>query len=168
MLQQELDTLREEGGFISPIRSRSRRGSLVLVGDAKQAIYRWRGGKAEQFLRLIDGSGNPFSLEPGREALPRNYRSHRPLIEFNNDFFSHLSRYMRQEAYAELFLTGTRQSHQHDKPGEHQADPGVASPVGPPDEEWNPGNFIRNPSSQKASGSSVSYPLIELPAESGR
>ena len=97
-------------------------GSLVLVGDAKQAIYRWRGGKAEQFLRLIDGSGNPFSLEPGREALPRNYRSHRPLIEFNNDFFSHLSRYMRQEAYAELFLTGTRQSHQHDKPGLVQID----------------------------------------------
>lgn len=25
-------------------------GSLMLVGDAKQAIYRWRGGKAEQFI----------------------------------------------------------------------------------------------------------------------
>ncbi|UWX56652.1 UvrD-helicase domain-containing protein [Maribacter litopenaei] len=23
-----------------------------MVGDAKQAIYRWRGGKAEQFLDL--------------------------------------------------------------------------------------------------------------------
>ena len=27
-------------------------GSLMLVGDAKQAIYRWRGGKAEQFIDL--------------------------------------------------------------------------------------------------------------------
>ncbi|MEM7382703.1 MAG: UvrD-helicase domain-containing protein, partial [Bacteroidota bacterium] len=27
-------------------------GSLTLVGDAKQAIYRWRGGRAEQFLNL--------------------------------------------------------------------------------------------------------------------
>ena len=26
--------------------------SLLLVGDAKQAIYRWRGGKASQFLKL--------------------------------------------------------------------------------------------------------------------
>ena len=27
-------------------------GSVMLVGDAKQAIYRWRGGKAEQFINL--------------------------------------------------------------------------------------------------------------------
>ena len=26
--------------------------SLLLVGDAKQAIYRWRGGKASQFIEL--------------------------------------------------------------------------------------------------------------------
>jgi ATP-dependent exoDNAse (exonuclease V) beta subunit len=97
-------------------------GSLVLVGDAKQAIYRWRGGKAEQFLRLIDGRANPFALQPGKEALPKNYRSHRPLIEFNNDFFSHLSSYLGQEAYVDLFLKGNRQRHQHDKPGLVQID----------------------------------------------
>ena len=77
-------------------------GSLVLVGDAKQAIYRWRGGKAEQFLSLIDGSGNPFSLKAQIEALPRNYRSHRQIIEFNNDFFRHISTYMNQGSYSEL------------------------------------------------------------------
>ena len=27
--------------------------SAFLVGDAKQAIYRWRGGKAEQFINLF-------------------------------------------------------------------------------------------------------------------
>ncbi len=27
-------------------------GKLLLVGDAKQSIYRWRGGKAEQFISL--------------------------------------------------------------------------------------------------------------------
>jgi len=178
MLQKELDTLREEGGYL-PISSfnsiiarelkdqpapyiyerlgeryrhyfidefqdtsemqwtnlvplignalqgqddQGKQGSLVLVGDAKQAIYRWRGGKAEQFLRLIDGSGNPFALEPGREALPKNFRSHKPLIEFNNDFFSHLSGYMGQQAYADLFLKGNRQTHQHDRPGLVQID----------------------------------------------
>ena len=26
----------------------------MLVGDAKQAIYRWRGGKAEQFIDLFN------------------------------------------------------------------------------------------------------------------
>jgi ATP-dependent exoDNAse (exonuclease V) beta subunit len=28
------------------------RGSLMIVGDPKQSIYRWRGGKAEQFIAL--------------------------------------------------------------------------------------------------------------------
>jgi ATP-dependent exoDNAse (exonuclease V) beta subunit len=30
----------------------------MIVGDPKQSIYRWRGGKAEQFIEL---SKNPFS-----------------------------------------------------------------------------------------------------------
>lgn len=30
-------------------------GSVLLVGDAKQSIYRWRGGKAEQFMNLYNG-----------------------------------------------------------------------------------------------------------------
>ena len=93
------------------------RGSLVLVGDPKQAIYRWRGGKAEQFLNLADGSGNPFAMEASLEALPRNFRSHRQVIEFNNDFFAHISRYMSREAYSELFLNGANQQHEKDEPG---------------------------------------------------
>src|SRR5690554_7971881 len=36
------------------------KGSLMIVGDPKQSIYRWRGGKAEQLIEL-SGSENPFS-----------------------------------------------------------------------------------------------------------
>jgi ATP-dependent exoDNAse (exonuclease V) beta subunit len=93
------------------------RGSVVLVGDAKQAIYRWRGGKAEQFLQLIDGSKNPFPFEPVNEPLPVNFRSHRTLVEFNNDFFSHISSYMGSEAYSDLFRKGNRQRHHFDRQG---------------------------------------------------
>jgi ATP-dependent exoDNAse (exonuclease V) beta subunit len=35
------------------------RGSLMIVGDPKQSIYRWRGGKAEQFIELSK-TKNPF------------------------------------------------------------------------------------------------------------
>lgn len=94
-----------------------RQGSLVLVGDAKQAIYRWRGGKAEQFLGLIDGSGNPFAMEAHKEALPKNYRSHKSLIDFNNEFFSGISGLMSHDSYSELFQKGTRQIHRWDLPG---------------------------------------------------
>ena len=107
-------------------------GSLVLVGDAKQAIYRWRGGKAEQFLSLIDGSGNPFSLKAQIEALPRNYRSHRQIIEFNNDFFRHISTYMNQGSYSELFQKASGQLYEQDRPGLVCLDfipPGEESPL---------------------------------------
>src|SRR5699024_2324426 len=40
----------------------SSEGQLTLVGDAKQSIYRWRGGKAEQFMALC-GEANPFPAE---------------------------------------------------------------------------------------------------------
>jgi len=54
-----------------------KRGSLLIVGDAKQAIYRWRGGKAEQFISLY-GDLNPFQIEKEdkiSKILPTNYRS---------------------------------------------------------------------------------------------
>ncbi len=86
-----------------------RRGSLVLVGDAKQAIYRWRGGRAEQFLGLIDGGGNPFSVSPARSPLNTNYRSSQMVVDFNNDFFTTLSSKLNNPEYSRLFEEGTRQ-----------------------------------------------------------
>ena len=38
-------------------------GSLLIVGDPKQAIYRWRGGKAEQFINLASQEQNPFHID---------------------------------------------------------------------------------------------------------
>ncbi len=65
-------------------------GSTMLVGDAKQAIYRWRGGKAEQFLGLTK-SDNPFPIEKEVVRLEYNYRSFKQVIQFNNAFFNYLS-----------------------------------------------------------------------------
>ncbi|MGB5315227.1 MAG: UvrD-helicase domain-containing protein [Robiginitalea sp.] len=93
------------------------KGSIVLVGDAKQAIYRWRGGKAEQFLNLIDGIENPFPVQAENQPLPKNFRSHKPLVEFNNSFFSHISTFMSGQAYSELFVKGNRQEYHHDSQG---------------------------------------------------
>jgi ATP-dependent exoDNAse (exonuclease V) beta subunit len=72
--------------------------SCMLVGDSKQAIYRWRGGAVEQMDTLpdlINSSVNPLLKE--REAslkrnfelkiLENNFRSKREIVEFNNNFF---------------------------------------------------------------------------------
>ncbi len=92
-------------------------GSLVLVGDAKQAIYRWRGGHAEQFIGLVAGPGNPFSVAAEVSELPVNYRSRQTVIRFNNEFFSFASGFLSRDAYGELFSKGNRQESKSEEEG---------------------------------------------------
>lgn len=78
-------------------------GSLMIVGDPKQSIYRWRGGKAEQFIALSKEE-NPFS-NPDKETkfLDTNYRSFEQVITFNNDFFNNVSNEFQQVDYKNLY-----------------------------------------------------------------
>ncbi|QYJ68862.1 UvrD-helicase domain-containing protein [Flavobacterium litorale] len=79
------------------------KGSLMLVGDPKQSIYRWRGGKAEQFIALTKGE-NPFS-NPDTEVvnLETNYRSYSTVIDFNNAFFASLANTFQNQDYATMY-----------------------------------------------------------------
>jgi len=92
-------------------------GSLFLVGDAKQAIYRWRGGRAEQFLNLVNRTTNPFVASPLIEILPQNYRSHEEIIKFNNSFFTSTSPILNSEIYSSLFESGNQQGYNSKKGG---------------------------------------------------
>lgn len=79
-------------------------GSLMLVGDAKQAIYRWRGGKAEQFINLFNENVRPFPVIQNIENLPKNYRSAKQIVDFNNHFFKHVSCFaFSNEDYAKIY-----------------------------------------------------------------
>ena len=74
-------------------------GKNLVVGDPKQAIYRWRNGDVKQFLalpnllnenlkadyqNLLKDSHNEYILE-------NNWRSSRSVVEFNNWLFKKLS-----------------------------------------------------------------------------
>ncbi len=74
----------------------------MLVGDGKQAIYRWRGGEVEQFDSLpnittplkndvITERENTLKRNYNPKKLYKNYRSKREIIEFNNSFFRTLA-----------------------------------------------------------------------------
>lgn len=77
--------------------------SALIVGDAKQAIYRWRGGKAEQFIDLYN-EGNPFHIQKHIKRLPSNYRSARQVINFNNAFFRHIAAFaFTNSAYQNIY-----------------------------------------------------------------
>ncbi|EJL64243.1 UvrD-helicase domain-containing protein [Flavobacterium sp. CF136] len=79
------------------------KGTLMIVGDPKQSIYRWRGGKAEQFIELSKDV-NPFN-NPDKEIkhLNTNYRSYSEVIDFNNAFFKLISTEFSNEDYKDLY-----------------------------------------------------------------
>ncbi|WP_162053072.1 UvrD-helicase domain-containing protein [Pontibacter pamirensis] len=80
----------------------------MVVGDAKQAIYRWRGGEMEQILHLYKENTKylyqnrrhghlieeryqtvDHALQP--DTLKENYRSRVEIIDFNNELFTYIS-----------------------------------------------------------------------------
>ena len=79
----------------------------LVVGDAKQAIYRWRNGEVDQFIELPKLPGTLNDVNQEREEnlirhheireLPVNWRSHKGIVEFNNVFFKHVSKFLSQE-----------------------------------------------------------------------
>ena len=83
--------------------------SLMLVGDPKQAIYRWRGGYAEQFIKL-SGTHNPFqNRDKAIVDLEFNYRSFDAIINFNNSFFSHTANFLDHPDYSKIYVEGNNQ-----------------------------------------------------------
>ena len=92
------------------------KGTLMIVGDPKQSIYRWRGGKAEQFIELSKDQ-NPFN-NPDKvlEHLDKNYRSYSQIIDFNNEFFQLLSNEFAHEDYKDLYANHSHQK-SNDKKG---------------------------------------------------
>lgn len=83
-------------------------GKLLLVGDAKQSIYRWRGGKAEQFIELTNDI-NTFSIPVTKYNLETNYRSCANIVDFNNEFFNHVSNFFNTNDYKDLYIDGNKQ-----------------------------------------------------------
>ncbi len=113
------DTSKLQWGNLIPLISNSLeteyasdfRGSLFLVGDPKQAIYRWRGGDVNQFINL-NKKKSPFQIEPEIKRLKINYRSKDEIVKFNNDFFKNSSTFLSDETYNKIFdKTSTQLNH---------------------------------------------------------
>lgn len=84
-------------------------GSLLLVGDAKQSIYRWRGGNPDQFIKLYE-KYNPFeSAEKKVKTLDTNFRSFEEIIKFNNLFFNYVSQSFTSTLHSQLYVIGNNQ-----------------------------------------------------------
>ena len=85
------------------------KGTLMVVGDPKQSIYRWRGGKAEQFIEL-GKEHNPFNNPDKQQfSLDTNWRSYSQVVDFNNDFFGLLAHEFEDLDYKDLYENHSRQ-----------------------------------------------------------
>ncbi|GIR12182.1 MAG: hypothetical protein CM15mP23_07570 [Cryomorphaceae bacterium] len=82
-------------------------GSAMIVGDAKQAIYRWRGGEVDQFINLQQLAVDPNSQVAYKMeylSLKNNYRSKAEVVNFNNELFSSIAHQIEHKKYKELFI----------------------------------------------------------------
>ena len=101
-------------------------GEVMLVGDAKQSIYRWRGGEVEQFLDLrfnrdpsnkTEANGQIIELyQRHTHSLPTNYRSRQEVVKFNNRFFKEAAKLIAGSDFRELY-ENSRQDIHHEAGG---------------------------------------------------
>lgn len=92
----------------------------LLVGDAKQAIYRFRSGEVEQIIKLPKIHQNPdndFSNECEKlfednwnpRQLETNYRTKENIVRFNNDFFDYSKDVLSNDLYKSVYAENMRQ-----------------------------------------------------------
>ncbi len=88
-----------------------KKGSLFLVGDPKQSIYRWRGGDMNQFIDLVNNIKNPFQISASQEILKTNYRSFKEIVDFNKGLFQIISNSFENKYYRRLYGESSWQKH---------------------------------------------------------
>ena len=103
-------------------------GKAILFGDAKQAIYRFRGGDVSQFVALPQVEGVPKNdiIQEREEALERNFhknhlatnwRSKKEIIDFNNAFFEAKTLNSEEPQIKAIYETVKQQTPENEKVG---------------------------------------------------
>lgn len=90
--------------------------SAMLVGDAKQSIYRFRGGDLQLFVDLFNDKDPSNKSEAGvlyeRKVIQmgQNWRSKANLVNFNNTFFTALSQKLPNPEYRDIYAKGEQEA----------------------------------------------------------
>ena len=80
-----------------------------LIGDAKQSIYRFRGGDVNLLLNLKSDRDRGFYEVVDAPPLKSNWRSGRDIVEFNNTLFSDLIlKEISKETYKEIYQSAAQ------------------------------------------------------------
>ena len=111
MLDEFQDTSRMQWLNLIPLleESISKGNKNLIVGDAKQSIYRFNNGLAEQFVSLpriynpeqnaiIEAQSNFFEQMGTLEEMENNFRSGSEIVSFNNDLFESFKAVIPQDS----------------------------------------------------------------------
>ena len=114
-LDEFQDTSLLQWGNLKPLLSNSLAadGTALVVGDAKQSIYRWRNGEAEQFIDLSAAADERTFQFPGDAKLIRlaeNWRSLEQVVAFNNALFTHSAGLLNDDGYQKLYENASQQA----------------------------------------------------------
>ncbi|QAR31044.1 hypothetical protein EQP59_06705 [Ornithobacterium rhinotracheale] len=83
--------------------------TLMLVGDPKQSIYRFRGGNPDLMIGLINQEKQDFG-NISVENLDKNWRSYDQIIAFNNDFYTFVAnQFIPNQNFQNIYLQGNDQ-----------------------------------------------------------
>ncbi|MBL7925035.1 MAG: UvrD-helicase domain-containing protein [Bacteroidia bacterium] len=87
------DTATEQWNILKPlvINTLSTGNDVLIVGDAKQSIYRWRGGNMQLILEGVRREINHTGFPVEERMLGTNWRSKENIVHFNNAFFPNAS-----------------------------------------------------------------------------
>lgn len=85
----------------------SKNGKVIIAGDPKQSIYRWRGGDVEQFINLIKKKSKKYYKKIIN--LKNNYRSCKEIVKFNNKLYFYASKNIKNNFYKKIYLETIKQ-----------------------------------------------------------
>lgn len=110
------DTSQEQWDILLPLAKNTlgNGDQLLLVGDAKQSIYRWRGGNQNLIKRDAARSLKAFEEVLDNRVLNTNWRSGEKIVTFNNAFFPLLANVLNVQ-YSEYLTDDITESFRPEK-----------------------------------------------------
>jgi len=93
LIDEFQDTSAYQWDILKPLLTNSldERNHVLLVGDVKQSIYRWRGGDLNLLLQKATSDLQNYQELLEEHQLTVNRRSAREIVAFNNQFFREAS-----------------------------------------------------------------------------
>ncbi|OEK04353.1 UvrD-helicase domain-containing protein [Roseivirga misakiensis] len=92
MIDEFQDTSNFQWSNLKPlvINALSEDNNVLIVGDVKQSIYRFRGGNMNLLLSALENDLGAFYTTASNQNLKDNYRSLQEVVAFNNQVFEQL------------------------------------------------------------------------------